>query len=220
MKASNTFEPYIGKEETVVNDMNRIENCSNSNISEELAKLMEGEPDFADVKMKEYHIVVWRVPDMLCLNGYVGVKRTHPYFGLERHARRVGEMKVHGGITFTGKRQLPGFKKGFWYFGFDTGHAFDLVPGIENDMVPIMEMFMSSVFGVTNDRLGESVMNAFKNRPRTYKDVSYISKETEKLYTFLHQVKERQQHYRYSPVREYRKLAKLKRQNAIAIQYS
>lgn len=95
--------------------------------------------------------------------GYVGVFESHPWFGLDSHARVTPlhdtiakthssvdlfleltrgnrpegtlalslALHVHGGVTFTADSfhedvTLPKA----WFFGFDCGHAGDIVPGV------------------------------------------------------------------------------------------
>lgn len=75
------------------------------------------------------------------LCGYVGVPATHPLHG--KHYDDPKDINVHGGLTFAGgcmedapedkgichKVEYP-TEEGVWWFGFDTGHAFDLSPGL------------------------------------------------------------------------------------------
>ena len=70
------------------------------------------------------------------LCGYVGVPKTHPWWGkgggstLCKHDgcykhSIVAQLQVHGGLTFEGEwKQFPGL----WFFGFDCAHSGDLVP--------------------------------------------------------------------------------------------
>lgn len=72
--------------------------------------------------------------------GYVGVSEAHPLFGKPyMHIH----LHCHGGLTFsdacrpgeteqTGVCHLPapGESDHVWWLGFDAGHCFDLVPGI------------------------------------------------------------------------------------------
>lgn len=62
------------------------------------------------------------------LCGYVGVPRDHPLFGrtywdlYEVNA----DIRVHGGITFASSIGKLG--EDIWWFGFDCGHADDIMP--------------------------------------------------------------------------------------------
>lgn len=58
--------------------------------------------------------------------GYVGVTASHKLFGVNYDD--VCGVRVHGGLTFSdGHDDYPVNNKGdIWWFGFDTGHSFDL----------------------------------------------------------------------------------------------
>lgn len=58
--------------------------------------------------------------------GYVGIDRSHPYFGINYNEPGPENIMAHWGLTFSG---FPYFDEGdrdWWYFGFDCGHAWDL----------------------------------------------------------------------------------------------
>jgi hypothetical protein len=70
--------------------------------------------------------------------GYVGVPEGHSLFGKSYHDV---EMNVHGGLTFADTCDTDGPEESaichipeprrpdvIWWFGFDCGHAFDLMP--------------------------------------------------------------------------------------------
>lgn len=74
------------------------------------------------------------------LCGYVGVPRTHPWHG--RDYDKV-DVVVHGGLTYAnlcgeGEDEgrgichvpEPGRDPEVWWFGFDCGHAMDIIPGM------------------------------------------------------------------------------------------
>lgn len=75
--------------------------------------------------------------------GYVGVDETHPYHGRGYH--EVEEvLEVHGGLTYAAAcdgdedRGIchvpgPGEPEPLWWFGFDCGHAGDLIPTMKDD---------------------------------------------------------------------------------------
>jgi hypothetical protein len=87
------------------------------------------------------------------LCGYVGLPNTHPLYGsgysydwdddTETPGRIVGNLDVHGGITYTatcdegddpsrGICHVPeaGRPHDIWWLGFDTAHHMDLVPSM------------------------------------------------------------------------------------------
>lgn len=95
--------------------------------------------------------------------GYVGVPPGHPLHGL---GYSDVDVDVHGGLTYAapcdGNEETgichvpgPGEPDPVWWFGFDCGHAFDLMPGMPADLAMI-----------------ESAV---------YRDVNYVTAETERL---------------------------------------
>lgn len=77
------------------------------------------------------------------LNGYVGVADSHPWFQrgysenlCEHHGcydhTPDSVIDVHGGLTYAGGTVTDEQPKGLWWFGFDTAHAGDLVPGLSD----------------------------------------------------------------------------------------
>lgn len=118
----------------------------------------DGEPDYLKWRDPATGLLcmVRRNTTMGTLNGYVRVPRGHPYHGRQyspyrivrrkpfvkkadgsikfkksppMRACKVGRAEVHGGITFSGRmrRRGGGIERG-WWFGFDTGHAWDISP--------------------------------------------------------------------------------------------
>ncbi|WCF11508.1 hypothetical protein NDS46_31620 (plasmid) [Paenibacillus thiaminolyticus] len=173
----------------------------------------ETEPEFLDLKMKGYHLVIWRHEGLGQLNGYVGVKRTHPYFGKGMYERQICNLNVHGGITFAGKNINRGFKKGFWYFGFDTAHVFDYAP--------FADLALGHV-SASDDPLVQQIsriLEKIETLPTTktkemYKDIEFVTKETSSLYAQLEEAAQRQPNYKHNFAKEYRLLARAKRRAA------
>lgn len=75
-------------------------------------------------------------------NGYVGVEKTHPLYKVGQFEDEIPEalsnISVHGGITYSELSNptqeishLHDTDAGIWWFGFDTAHYGDLVPGTE-----------------------------------------------------------------------------------------
>lgn len=73
--------------------------------------------------------------------GYVGVAEGHPAFGKDYEDESVGDVRVHGGLTFANKCQPkehesegichlpePGEPDHVWWLGFDCAHCDDLSP--------------------------------------------------------------------------------------------
>lgn len=163
-------------------------------------KPWENEPDFLEINQdNDYHLLVYR-SHMGQLNGYVGVKRQHPCFGLHYDSKKVGDIQVHGGLTFSGKAIVPQMKKKYWYFGFDTAHYMDITPKLLE-----IEKFHG------HDKSFESIGDLF-SYGSTYKDINYVSNEVSNLYLQLKEVKDKNPNYRLNHKKEYRRLHKIKQQ--------
>ena len=91
----------------------------------------EGEPNEAewDDDFTWYKCRIRRNPQLLHLCGYVSVPKSHPAYGKPYDEP---DLKVHGGLTYSDDHA-----DGFWYFGFDCGHAGDLVPGVLLSLINI-----------------------------------------------------------------------------------
>jgi hypothetical protein len=89
-----------------------------------IEKEWENEPDHLDVQHDDFHFVILRHPELLHLNGYIGVPIGHPLFG---KGDDEVDIDCHWSFTFTGNG-LPHMRDNYWYFGFDCAHAGDLVP--------------------------------------------------------------------------------------------
>lgn len=98
------------------------------------------------------------------LCGYVGVDERHPLFGVEYQNVSVD---VHGGLTYSSLCQPeekehgichtvePGENDKVYWFGFDCGHAFDLMPGLafrERELDLALPAFAPSVWDDTTYR--------------------------------------------------------------------
>lgn len=103
--------------------------------------------------------------------GYVGVSPEHPWHGKDYDGVDVWP-DVHGGLTYasgcnetTGVCHVPaeGESDDFWWFGFDTAHLGDLVPGM---------------LRYSDSGLGE-----------TYRDLNYVKAETGELARQLAEVR-------------------------------
>ncbi|WP_063565485.1 hypothetical protein [Paenibacillus sp. O199] len=155
------------------------------------------EPDCVELKTSDdYHLVIWRNPISGGLNGYVGINRSHPFFAHQYVKKQVRDLEVHGGATFSGKRSFTGFKKKYWYLGFDTGHCFDFSPFI-------YEKLKTIGFNSAEDTKQFS----------SYKDISYVINETVYLYDLLKEAKAKDTGYVHSFKKEYKLLTQAKRAN-------
>jgi hypothetical protein len=93
--------------------------------------------------------------------GYVGVPSTHPSFG--EHYNDVN-VHVHGGLTYASMCNEhichipePGMPNDVWWLGFDTAHAFDIIPGMPQ------------------------VMSVKIENNSIYRNIEYVTNETKQL---------------------------------------
>lgn len=119
--------------------------------------------------------------------GYVGVTGIHPAYGIGYSGDespvgcKVQDIAVHGGLTFAEQGDgdgEDGWPAGYWWFGFDCAHSHDLIPRW-TDMA----------------RLFEDIGGG-----RTYRNVAYVQRETERLAAQLAHIAESTDHIdRMSP---------------------
>lgn len=134
----------------------------------------DDEPDRVEWRMSEppgYPLLIVRGPvGSLC--GYVGVPPGHPLYRKVYSEPGASDLEVHGGLTYSGECRgdichapAPGEPDDVWWFGFDTAHAGDYVPGIE----ALLER---------NKANPEIRMGMFGER---YRDIPYVRAEVERL---------------------------------------
>jgi hypothetical protein len=77
-------------------------------------------------------LIVRQPHGALC--GYVGVPPEHPWHG-KKYDEVDGLVYVHGGLTYANACSEnichvpePGEPEDVWWFGFDCGHCYDLMP--------------------------------------------------------------------------------------------
>ena len=87
--------------------------------------------------------VIARHPKTGHWNGYVVVKKNHPCYGLNEEDELLSKVRVHGGLTYSGKFPSEGMDRPMptedWCFGFDCAHFQDYCPGLEaelNSLIP------------------------------------------------------------------------------------
>lgn len=153
----------------------------------------DNEPDYVEWvdATTGLRCIILRNSWMGTLNGYVCVKRGHPFFrrnyssyrsirrgkafkyknGVPSFKKsppqpscRVNKFDVHGGITFSGRlrRHGGGVERG-WWFGFDCGHAWDVSPYFEGRGLSFGDC--------------------------TYRNMAYVRREVTKLAHQLHGVR-------------------------------
>ena len=96
----------------------------------------EIEPDSAEWEdaFTGYRCRIRRHPELQHLNGYVGIPKGHKVYGLGYDHDDV-DIKVHGELTYSDTHD-----DGLHWFGFDCGHAGDLVPGVLLSLVHMETM--------------------------------------------------------------------------------
>ena len=60
---------------------------------------------------------------MMFYCGYVGVPKSHPYFGVEYDTPDSFSIPAHCGLTYSS--YMDEYDRDYWFFGFDCGHGGD-----------------------------------------------------------------------------------------------
>lgn len=113
------------------------------------------------------------------LNGYVGLPKGHKYYGVDYMDLDDADISVHGGLTFSrmGNHMLnKGFKGGYWYFGFDTAHFMDYVPGLEEHLAEIRGEEIRPLPKLKDIPMEILQQNPFEFR-NTYRNMAYVTGE-------------------------------------------
>jgi hypothetical protein len=129
----------------------------------------DGEPDHVDWYDEATGMVcmINRGP-LGALCGYVGVEPEHPLHGAEASDKRLDHVECHGDINYASACEeggeichvpAEGRSHDVWWFGFDCGHGYDVVPEFAN-----------------NPRLRD-----IANRYGVYRDIAYVTKVVTKM---------------------------------------
>jgi hypothetical protein len=114
--------------------------------------------------------------DLKIWNGYVGVPKEHPLYGMSDDDLYL--LRAHGGITWS-EDHVPGEEPdGLWWFGFDTAHYTDVVPGFDELPLAVKER--------VNQQARELIAAIFDTDPSLvvgfpdpeYRDAVYVAAET------------------------------------------
>lgn len=117
------------------------------------------EPDREEFEHAGLRCLILRHDEMKHLCGYVGVPKNHPWYGIDYnqclrgcegkpsfispsiinypctwesdHESPEKLIDVHGGLTFSGMGDGKQRPAGYWWFGFDCAHAWDVVPNLK-----------------------------------------------------------------------------------------
>lgn len=113
--------------------------------------------------------------------GYVGVPPGHPLHGVE-YGACPDDLEVHGGLTYSRgcsdqvcHTPEPGESDDVWWLGFDCAHANDLSPR----MLALSRTIRES--GLLPSLEGRQVSLSDLYDEDTYRDVSYVRNEVERL---------------------------------------
>ena len=67
------------------------------------------------------------IKGLMNLNGYVGLRQSHPLYGKKENDPLLSDIAVHGGVTFAHDHlYLAPDNLALWWFGFDTAHSGDI----------------------------------------------------------------------------------------------
>lgn len=112
----------------------------------------------------EFPYSIRKHPRFETLNGYLGIPKGHPWYQVDHNHI---DTSVHGGLTYAAhhsSNQIEGLDPtlDIWWIGFDCGHAWDIIPGIEK---------LEKELGFEPIRIEGS----------SYKDRDYVFNELEEL---------------------------------------
>ncbi len=126
-------------------------------------KKWQQEPSELSFDSNGLHCHIKRHPSLLHLCGYVGVAKNHPLFGKDYN--ELYEMGID--IDIHGGVTYAEPEGDEWVFGFDCAHSGDLVPS--------------------------SILHGWKDMGDVYRDIEYVTAETEKLAKQLSEIQEQHQ---------------------------
>jgi len=135
----------------------------------------QDEPDRVEWEYQGYPCLMVRNPVLGNWCGYAAVPPGHPW-----HGKSANDLDVHahGGVTFSSLCDghichvpKPGEPADVWWLGFDAGHAWDIVPGLES-------LFTRAGRSEEDRELMSTLSEACNRRYRT---VDYIRAQVEGL---------------------------------------
>lgn len=89
------------------------------------------EPDRDEFEHAGLKCLILRHYELGHLCGYVAVSKGHLCYGKDYDHIPYDDLfpvEVHGGLTFSREGDGDTWPKGYWWLGFDCGHAWDRVP--------------------------------------------------------------------------------------------
>jgi hypothetical protein len=107
------------------------------------------EPNFHLFKHCGLNCLVVRMSATGCLNGYVGVPKSHPLY--KKEWQQEYYFDVHGGLTFSNTLDYihEDVLGDLWWFGFDTAHLYDETPFLSSFIRDGIYRDMEYVIGET-----------------------------------------------------------------------
>jgi hypothetical protein len=110
--------------------------------------------------------------------GYAAVPPGHPWHGKDCDDAAVNVAGVHRGVNYASGCNgpichvpAPGEPADVWWFGFDCGHAWDVLPGLEARLRSLGH----PPFDETHPELARVLP------PDVYRDLAYVRAHTERL---------------------------------------
>lgn len=133
------------------------------------------EPDLVEWRHRDHSLALLVVRSPLgAWCGYVAVPPGHPLHGKPIDDANV---EVHGGLTYADACSGsichvpgPGEPDDVWWLGFDCGHAFDVMPGVEAGIRQAYE-------AMGKERPSCAAFDSLN----TYRDLDYVMAEVESL---------------------------------------
>lgn len=97
-------------------------------------------------------------------NGYVGVQKGHPFYGID-YRQLFDKISVHGGLTFSDhiKCNVPDehenwLDEDYWWIGFDTKHSGDTIE--EQDLEYCLEQLIGLACQIATFVVREELINS------------------------------------------------------------
>jgi len=119
------------------------------------------EPNREEFEHAGLKCLILRHPEIGHLCGYVAVPKGHLCYGRDYDHLPYDDIfpiQVHGGLTWSKSGNEESWPEGYWWLGFDCGHAWDLAPYM-------LDLFPDTPIG----------------RHGTYRNLQYVREETENL---------------------------------------
>jgi len=87
-------------------------------------------------------------------------------------------LKVHQGISWSGRGPTNDMPSGLWWFGFDCGHAWDYMPGLSKRLEALPKNALDE-------------LNKYRMKEQVYRTIDYVKTECASLAFQLRQLETR-----------------------------